>query len=513
MVRIMLVLHGGGVFHRGVLGLLFLILLSGCTVGPDYRRTQPVVPVQWGEEPDGGVTTGPLEVIRWWTLFHDEKLNSYVDRAVVSNKDLQLADSRIRQARAQRMIVSSQAFPEVDVSGAYTRSRRSQNIPSGTPQQQAAGTGGGSGGQNLFQAGFDAGWEIDVFGGVRRAVEAATADIQAAEENRRDTLVTLLSEVARNYIELRGNQQRIAIAVSNINIQRDTLELTRGRFNAGLGNSLEVAQAEALLATTEAKIPTLETSVKQAIHRLGVLLGLRPEALLDELSTIAPIPPVPPEVPIGLPSELLRRRPDVRGAERRLAAATARIGVAVADLFPRFSLTGGLGLQSSRFPNLGSGDSLYYSFASILNWPVFDAGRIRANIEVQNSLQEQALFTYENTVLRSFEDVENAIVAYIKEQATFQSLSRSVDASRRAVDIARELYKRGLVDFLNVLQSEGSLYQVEDQLVQSRQRVSTSLVALFKALGGGWNILPNRESETEEEFPPGQSVNTGTLTK
>ncbi len=469
-----------------VLGFVLLVLVLGCTVGPNYQKPEPPVPANWGETERVGVTTAPMDVVRWWTLFGDEELDSLIDRAVRSNKDLKLAEARIREARAQLRIAGSQAFPTVDTSGSYTRVRQSGNI-SGSQ----AGTE-----SNLFQAGFDANWEIDLFGGVRRGVEAAEADLAASEENRRDVLVTLLGEVATNYLQVRGNQRRIAIARENIKAERQTLEMARGRFEAGLGNILAVTQSEALLATTEAKVPPLEISVKQAIHRLAVLLGSEPEALLGELLREGSIPPVPPEVPIGLPSELLRRRPDVRRAERELAAATARIGVATAALFPSFSLTGALGLQSTKISDFVSPASRLWTLGSILQWPLFDAGKIRAAIEVQNARQEQALLSYQNSVLAALEDVENAIVIYSKNQETRRSLVAAVQANRRAVEISSELYVKGLVDFLNVLQSEGSLYQAQDQLVQNEQGVSTDLVGLFKALGGGWDILSPEVEQT-----------------
>jgi multidrug efflux system outer membrane protein len=478
-------------FSVRTFGLLFLVPILGCTVGPDYRKPEPALPANWGETERVGITTRPMEVVRWWTVFGDPELDSLVDRAVRSNNDLKLAEVRIREARAQLKIVGSQAYPLVDTSASYTRLGQSENI-----------VGGQAGAEyNLFLAGFDATWEIDLFGGVRRAVEAAKADLAASEESRRDVLVTLLGEVATNYLQVRGNQRRIAIAQENIKAERQTVQLTRGRYEAGLGNILAVTQSEALLATTEAKVPPLEISVRRAIHRLAVLLGLQPEALLRELLKEGSIPPVPPEVPIGLPSELLRRRPDVRRAESELAAATARIGVATAALYPNFSLTGALGLQSTNLSDFLSSSSRLWSIGSILGWPLFDAGRIRGAIEVENARQEQALLSYENTVLVALEDVENAIVAYSKDQDTRRSLVEAVQASRRAVEISSELYVKGLVDFLNVLASQQSLYQAEDQLVQNEQGVSTDLVSLFKALGGGWNVLsPDQSACIEGSF-------------
>ncbi len=349
----------------------------------------------------------------------------------------------------------------------------------------------GSNTQDLFDAGFDASWEIDVFGGIRRSVEAADADIGASEENLRDVLVSLLAEVARNYLQLRGDQLRLSIAAENIRAQQQTLELTQARYDAGLSNELDVAQAKAQLAGTEAQVPRLESSARQAIHQLGVLLGKDPGALLAELSEQAPIPFGPPEVPVGLPSELLRRRPDVRRAEQELAAATARIGVATADLFPKFFLTGAVGQQSVNFSDITLPESRFYSFGPSISWPVFAGGRIRANIRVQDARQEQAAILYEQSVLNALKDVEDALVAYSKEQQTRKSLKESTEATRKAVDISNELYSQGLVDFLNVLINQRALFQSQDSLAQSDQLVSQNLVALFKALGGGWEVPPS----------------------
>jgi len=470
--------------------ILLVLAVAGCTVGPDFQKPQPSMPEQWGELPQTGVAPGEEPIVRWWSVFRDPVLDSLIEEAVRSNLDLRLARTRIREARAQRGIVAADLYPAVDVTGSYDRLRRSENVSGaqGTSTGDLESASGSGDARDLFLAGFDAGWEIDIFGGLRRSVEAADASVAAAEENHRDVLVTLLAEVARNYLEVRGNQKRISIARANMEIQRKTLELTRGRFEAGLGSKLEIAQAEAQLTTTESQIPALETSMKQAIHRLGVLLGQQPTSLAPRLLEEADIPPAPPEVPVGLPSDLLRRRPDVRQAEWELAAATARIGVATADLFPKFSLTGLAGLSSADAGDFFDGGSRFWSVGPVIRWPIFDAGRIRANIQVQNARQEQALVAYENTVLRSLEEVENALVAYSKEHAVRSSLIRAVDANSTAMEISTELFSKGLVDFLNVLQAQGALSLSQDLLVRSDQRISTSLVSLFKALGGGWEI-------------------------
>jgi NodT family efflux transporter outer membrane factor (OMF) lipoprotein len=341
---------------------------------------------------------------------------------------------------------------------------------------------------NVYQAGFDASWEIDVFGGKRRGTEAAKAEVAASEFGRRDTLVTLLGEVSRNYVDARATQRRLTIAQENIKAQEDDLVITQDRFKHGLTSDLDVRQAATLEASTRADIPTLEISLHVSVHRLGVLLGQPPGALLEELSIVAPIPAAPPEVPVGLPSELLLRRPDVQQAERQLAAATAQIGVATADLFPKFSLTGAAGWESVSASDWFAGASKMWSLGPTVQWNIFDAGRIRANIKVQNARQEQALANYEKTVLGSFEDVENALVSYAKEQVRRRSLEEAVNHSQESLRLANQLYANGLTNFINVLDAERSLYQAQDQLVQSERAVSVNLISLYKSLGGGWNM-------------------------
>lgn len=460
---------------------LLMVTLTSCTVGPDFLKPTPQMPARYAEAPRDEATGKPVDLSRWWTIFRDPELNALIERSVQSNLDLRIAEARIREARAQRVVVASAYYPEIDAVAGYSRSRDSLNAGNSAAGSVPEGT-------NLYQAGFDARWELDVFGGVRRAVEAAVADIAVAEENRRAVLVTLLAEVARNYLEVRGSQTRLVVAEKNIFTQRQALEIAKARFGAGLSSELDVAQAKAQLATTEAGVPLLETSLRQSIHQLGVLLGLPPESLLEELLATATIPSGPPEVPSGLPSELLRRRPDIRQAEQEIAAATARVGVATANLFPRFFLTGAVGQASVDSSDLFNGWSRYWSIGPSVTWPVFTAGRLRAQVAVQNAREEQAAIRYEQTVLSALKDVEDALIAYSKEQATRESLIQAVKANRQASDIANELYSRGLVDFLNVLVTQRAQYNTEDALAQSAQRVSSNLVALYKALGGGWEV-------------------------
>ena len=455
--------------HLAAVGLLFcLVLLTGCKVGPNFKSPQTPLPNTWVGPLPPPATSAEQDLAHWWTVFQDPTLTSLVERAVESNLDLKFAEARIRQARAARGVAFSGLGPTVDATGSYRRS--------GTAARAT----------DLYQAGFDAFWELDFFGGVRRSVESATANLQAAEEARLNVLVTLTAEVATNYIDLRVFQEQIAIAHRNLKAQQHNADLTRQRFQGGFVSGLDVANADAQVATTAAQIPQLEQSAQQAIYSLSLLLGREPGALLEELSPPQAIPGAPPAVPLGVPAELLRRRPDIRQAESLIHAATADIGVATADLFPRISLTGNVGTQGNKFGALDDWSNRFWSIGPSATWNVFSTGRIRANIEVQRALEEQSLITYRQTVLAALQEVENALIASAKEQEHYQFLTQAVAANRRAVELATSLYTQGQTDFLNVLQSQGSLYLSENALALSTRTVSTNLVALYKALGGGW---------------------------
>lgn len=475
---------------RRLIGAFLFVFILGCSVGPDYKTPKKEISSNWSELPSSGVSTQEENIQKWWALFQDPMLGSLVERAVKSNHDLREAEARVREARAQRGVASSQFWPNINTAAQYQRVRQSENlsfVASGIPE---AGFAPGLE-RDIYEAGFDASWEIDIFGKVRRSVEAAKADLAAVEENRRDVLVSLLSEVTRNYIEARGFQRRLAVAKNNIRTQEAVWKLTKSRFDAGLTSELDSVQARAQWETTQSQIPALESLLRQAIHRLGVLIGEEPGSLLKELLVEAPIPTASLEIPIGLPSDLLRRRADIRRVERELAAATARIGVATADLFPRLSLTGAFGLQSEELDDFTSGDSRFWNVGPALRWPIFQGGRIRNNIKVQNARQEAALIRYEKAVLTSLEDVENALVKYSNEKIRFEHLSRAVDANAKAVDLANERYTKGLSDFLNVLDAQRLLYLSQDELVQSQVTVVSNAVALYKALGGGWEVEEN----------------------
>lgn len=449
-------------------------IVAGCEVGPNYHPPRTPMPAQWEAPPttQASVTVQqPVEIEQWWTTFHDPELDSLIDRAVQSNLDLEAATERIRQARASIGVVSASLFPTANATGSYSHS--------------FSGHGQGS---DLWRAGLDAAWEIDVFGGIRRSVEAANASYQASIEDRRDVLVTLLGEVASDYILLRGFQQEIIISQENLQAQIHNASLTREKKQLGNVTDLDIVQADAQVASTTADIATLQTSEEQTVYALSVLLGLPPAALDEEFSQPQKVPAPPSFVPVGLPSELLRRRPDIRRAERQLAAATANIGVATADLFPRFSLTGNLSFSGAHLASLGDWANRFGSIGPSFTWPIFDAGRIWSNIEVQNAVQAQAYTTYKQTVLAALQEVEDDLVAYAREQQRRVALTDAVALNQRAVELSTRRYNQGLTDFLNVLDAERSLFSSQTALVQSDRTVGTDAVALYKALGGGWKI-------------------------
>ena len=472
----------------------FILAVAGCMVGPNFLSPKTSAPSAWFG-PTTQMNFDPsrqAELIHWWTTFNDPTLTSLVDRAVKSNLDLQQAQARILQARANRGIVAADLWPTIDLNTTAARSRSVASVPAGTVGSATVGTM-----HNLFQAGLDAAWELDVFGRVRRNIEAADADVQVSIEDYRGTLVTLVAEVALNYINLRDFQQEIIISQNNLQSQQHTAGLTRQRFEVGLVSALDVANAEALVATTTSQIPILETAAQQAIYNLSVLLGREPSALVAELSPASAIPPTPPLIPISLPSDLLLRRPDVRSAEAQIHSATARIGAATADLFPRFNLIGATGFQGSKSNDWIKGINRVWSASPSVSWNIFDAGRIRSNIELQKAIQKETLLAYQKTILTAFQDVENALIAYTKDQQRRTALIDAVTANRKAVKLSTLLYTEGQTDFLNVLDAQRSQYTSEQALVLSTRSLSTDLVALYKALGGGWDSEPKAANSTE----------------
>ncbi|ANB76396.1 hypothetical protein AYM40_29630 [Paraburkholderia phytofirmans OLGA172] len=402
--------------------------------------------------------------------------------ALQSAPDLAVAQARISEARALRGIAGADQYPTADVGAKYDRTHGSANVPVGVPP---GGLGPGANG-NLWQAGFDASWEIDVFGGKRRGVEAADASYQATVADLGDVELTLLAEVARNYIELRGVQRQLAVARNTLSIQNDSLSLTRSQFDAGLASRLDVLRAQAQVSDTEAAVPTSEADERASIYHIGALIGHPPEQLLAQLDTPQAIPLAVVDVPVGLPSDLLRRRPDIRAAERRIAAANARIGVAQADLYPHFSLTSVAGLESLNASTFLTAPSRYFSIGPNISWLIFDAGKVRFEMRAEEARTDQAAAVYQRTVLGALRDVETALVSYAQSQVRHERLTAEVTADREAVCIATRLYRQGLNDFLSVLDAERSLYAADDKLAQSDRDTALALVALYKALGGGW---------------------------
>jgi NodT family efflux transporter outer membrane factor (OMF) lipoprotein len=474
-------------------------LTTGCTVGPDYVRPEPAVGITWSGAMAGGLSDQPADLSGWWSHLGDPVLDTLVHRALAANNTLRAAAARVMEVKAARRGAEAGNYPTLDTSAQYQRQRSSPNT--GSPA--AAGMPGRGDPVNFWSAGIDAGWEMDLFGRVRRAVEAADADVQVAEHDRRGVVLSLLAEVARNYIELRAFQQRLLIARANLASQEETLSLTRTRFDAGLTSELDVTRALTNVETTRAGIPALEQGLKQASHRLSVLLGERPGSLYAELEEPAVIPVIPGEVRIGVPSELLLRRPDLLAAERRLAAATARIGVATADLYPRLILNGQLAFQASRFATAFDAGSATYGLGPTLTWNLFDAGRVRASIAAADARAQAALAEFDAAVLGALEEAENTIVAFAREQERYRALEAAVEAGRRSVEIANSQYSQGLTDFQNVLDSQRNLLALQDQATQSRARVSDNLVALYKALGGGWEIA---EGPTQAVTPGDKPV-------
>lgn len=458
----------------------FMILFSvtACMkVGPDYRRPETTMPASWGTElkPVDAAAAKPDGLARWWRVFKDPLLSELVTKAELHNRDLQQARGRVREARARRGLAQANLFPTITANVSASRIENSEE----------AGLGGAN---ELYANSFDAGWEVDVFGKKRREIESADAGLQASVEDLRDVLVSLYAEVALNYVEVRSFQARLAITESNLVAQDETYQITLWRYQAGLTTQLDVEQAKLNRETTRSGIPTLRSGMEQAKQRLAILLGQPPAALTTVLDEAKPIPVTPLSVAVGIPADLLRQRPDVRRAERRLAAQTAQIGVAKAARYPNLSLSGSIGLESLAFGTLYTAGAKMAQLAASSALTLFDAGRIRKNIEIQTALQDQALGLYEAAVLAALKDVENALVAYAQEQTRRDTLQDAVKAGQQAVELAEMQYRSGINDFQPVLSSQKSLLTVQTQLAASDAEVASNLIRLYKALGGGWTL-------------------------
>jgi len=440
------------------------------------------MPDAWNTASTAGVVEGEAPLETWWAVFDDPELTSLIERSRLTNLSLREAVWRVEEARAVRGVAAGQRYPQIDATAEAGRSEASDNGVLGDLAPE-----GGFDAANLFDAGVGASWEIDLWGRVRRQVESADAAVDASVEDYRDVLVGLFAEVAVNYVTVREQQERLRLARANVDGQESTLRLTRDRFDAGLVSGLDIAQAESVLAATRSLIPVLERNRQIALNRLAVLLGTTPGALDDELAAEDRIPEEPDAITTGLPADLLRQRPDIRAAERRLASQTARIGVATADLYPRFSLTGFLGLQATDAGDLFSSDSVNWSVGLPIRWKLFAGGAVRSQIAAEEARTEQLLAAYERTVLLALEEVEGAMIAFDTELERRTRLAESVDATQRSLDLVLTQYRAGLTDFQNVLDTQRSLRNQQDDLAASEGLVIKNLISLYRALGGGWD--------------------------
>lgn len=469
-----------GVHPRCHLLVPAMLLLGGCAaVGPDYRAPVLAAPARWSEAPGPATAAPGLEQVAWWQAFNDPLLNRLIERADRSSLDLAQARARIVEARSALVTAGAARLPELNAAGSITRSDSSNNTVAGA---QSANKGPGT----VYLAGFDASWEVDVFGGVRRGVEAAQARVNASVESLHAAQLTLRAELVRNYIELRASQEQLAITRHSVAAMQQSVEVTQERYRLGLISYLDVAQAGAQKSTTESEIPPLEAAIKQAMHRLAILSGEAPNALKALLAEPGPVPNPAGLTAPGLPAELLARRPDLRLAERNLAAASADIGVATAELYPKFDLTLGLGLQSNDSTHFVERASRYWSIVPGVSLPLFTGGKTRAQIESKQAVYDETLAAYRATFNSALEDVENALAAYYAEQARQQTLRTAVATHSQAVALAKESYRRGLTTFLNVLTAENALFTAQRSLSQSTASLLADLLALNKALGGGW---------------------------
>lgn len=487
-----------------------ILLLAGCTkLGPDFKPPEWASPDTWFGDSRPRLTkvaslpaTEPVNV-EWWQIFDDPQLAALVRRVAAENPDVQIAATRLEESRYQVAIAEAAQTPQLSAGASYLRQKSSRYgiLTANPPTASAAnGTSGGgvAGAQNrrydpydIFQGGFDASWELDLWGKIARSVESATATAEAAADAQRGVLVTTMAEVARDYIQLRGAQAQLRIARENLRTQQQTLDLTRQRAAGGMTTDLDVANAAAQVSRTAAEIPLLQQREAALINALSLLLGQPPNTLRAELETSKPVPPVPPRIPVGVPAELVRRRPDVRQAEAQLHAATANIGVAEAEFYPSFRLAGSVGLQALQFPQLFNLASSTFAVGPSVTIPIFEGGRLRANLKLQEAYQKEAAIRFQKTVLSAWHEVDDALTAYQTEQARRDHLVRAEADNRRAVGLAQSRYREGVADFLTVLETERLLLGTQQQLQASSTNVSENLVAIYKALGGGWeNDLP-----------------------
>jgi len=471
-----------------------VLLLAGCmTVGPDYEPPVTTLPQAWNT--DVPASTAAPELAEWWRIFADPLLDNLMVCAQTNNLDLRQAEARLRQARAQRLLAGADRLPTLGAGGS---ARRSQNR-----------LGSGADGTTTYDSSFDASWEVDLFGGQRRAVEAVEASLQASRESLRDVTVSLLAEVALNYVQYRAAQSRLAVVAGNLLAQTETYQLTVWRHEASLVTQLDVDQARMSLEQTRAELPALRTTLHQTEHQIALLLGRTPGSLVAELESSAPQIPLPAAtLSIGFPADILRQRPDVRQAERKLAAQTAQIGVAAAARYPNLTLGGSIGYSALSLGDLyGSAARTIQGFVSA-GLTLFDGGRIRQQVAIQTAMQEESLAAYQATVLTALKEVEDALVSLVNEAERQTAMDAAAAAAASAFALAQEQYAAGLTDFQSVLTSQQSLLATQNSLTLSHAEVASAAIRLYKALGGGWSAAPesNKSDEFENEAITGEKL-------
>jgi outer membrane protein, multidrug efflux system len=492
-----------------MIGTCIAVLFAGCTAGPNFIRPSPQVPAEWPSERadavrgPSGTVTNPADLRAWWGQFNDPELTSLIDRAVASNLDLRVSVLRIEEARAQRDVTASGLLPSLSMEAAYSRQRISETTPTGS----LLGSVGNlrlPGGANIsipnpysqYQVSADASWEIDLFGRVRRSIEAADANVQVSVEDEHAVQISLLADVAQSYMALRGAQSRLELAEENLETIDELLELTRQRRESGLITYIDVSNALAQQAGTRADVPAVELEITQNINQLSRLLAQEPDALRAELDKAMPIPPATPRVPLGLPADMARRRPDIRAAEANLHVATAQIGVAVADLYPRLTLSGTGGYQSDSAGRLLEWASRFGSIGPTLQLPVFERGKWKT-VHLQNLRAREAALAYELTVLGALHEVENALAAFGADQQRHTLLEATAAQNREVLDLSRQRYEGGVSNFVDVLNAQRALQQSQTLLLDSATTAATDLVHLYRALGGGWQTS---ESDAAVEY-------------
>jgi NodT family efflux transporter outer membrane factor (OMF) lipoprotein len=476
--------------HQFLAGLL-VILVSGCTtLGPDFSTPKAPQETAWVNQ-DAPLTMAPIQQVAWWKVFNDPVLDSLVEKAYRQNISLQIAGLRILEARAQLGIAVGLQYPQTQqAGGSATAVKLSKNAPNFSSAADRS--------FRDYQAGFDASWEIDFWGRYRRGIQSAEASLAATVADYDDALVSLTAEVARTYVTIRTLEERLQIAYDNIKLQQESLRIANVRFTNGATTELDVQQARSNLSNTQALVPSTLSGIHKARNALAILLGILPSGLHELLDGPGKIPVVPAEIAIGIPAELLRRRPDIRSAEALAASQSALIGVAESDLYPRFTLLGSIGFGTSDTfdsdaSDLFDSDSLQYSAGPAFTWNILNYGRLKNNVRVQDARYQQTIMNYRNTVLTAYQEVEDALVGFIQSRKESGYLDGGARAAKRSVEISNIQYREGAVDFQRVVDSERALVRQQDEWTRARGDIVINLIAMYKALGGGWDLHQGQE--------------------